>query len=162
MKGWDITFGKDGRIKYEKAKKNGVKIFSVIGNKNKGKSFLLSKIVGRDLPSGFSVTTKGLSISFPTGMDNVVLFDSVGFESPLLEIDGDEYRLKSDDIKKDEEFYKKMNELEGEIKNLKKGKNIKLEDIKEKENEYFRERSSFRKNLPFSSFINVVNLFKKN
>ena len=148
LKGWDITFGKDGRIKYEKAKKNGVKIFSVIGNKNKGKSFLLSKIVGRDLPSGFSVTTKGLSISFPTGMDNVVLFDSVGFESPLLEIDGDEYRLKSDDKEKDEKFYKKMNELEGEIKNLKKGNKNNLEYIKEKENEYFRERSIFRKNLP--------------
>ena len=148
LKGWDITFGKYGKIKYEKAKKNGVKIFSVIGNKNKGKSFLLSKIVGRDLPNGFSVTTKGLSISFPIGMDNVVLFDSVGFESPLLEIDGDEYRLKSDNKEKDEEYYKKMNELDEKIKNLKKEKKINLEYIKEKENEYFRERNIFRKNLP--------------
>ena len=115
LKGWDIVYGKDGEKKYEKAKKNRVKIFSVIGNKNKGKSFLLSKIVGRDLPNGFSVTTKGLSISFPTGMDNIALFDSVGFESPLLEIDGDEYRLKSENKEKDEEFYKKMKELEQKI-----------------------------------------------
>ena len=106
LKGWDIVFGKDGLKKYQKAKKNREKIFSVIGNKNKGKSFLLSKIVGRDLPNGFSVTTKGLSISFPTGMDNTALFDSVGFESPLLEIDGDEYRLKSENKKDDEKFYK--------------------------------------------------------
>jgi hypothetical protein len=146
LKGWDITFGKDGRTKYEKAKKNREKIFSVIGNKNKGKSFLLSKIVGRDLPNGFSVTTKGLSISFPTGMDNIALFDSVGFESPLLEIDGDEYRLKSDNKETDNEFYKKMNKLDMEIKKLKK-ENSKLEDIREKENEYFRERNEFRKKI---------------
>lgn len=147
LKGWNIIFGKNGKENYEKAKKNRDKIFSVIGNKNKGKSFLLSKIVGRDLPNGFSVTTKGLSISFPTGMDNVALFDSVGFESPLLEIDGDEYRLKSENKDKDEEFYKKMNELDKQIKKLKKEKN-KLEIIKEKENEYFRERNIFRKNIP--------------
>lgn len=147
LKGWDISFGKDGREKYEKAKKNREKIFSVIGNKNKGKSFLLSKIVGRDLPYGFSVTTKGLSISFPTGMDNIIIFDSVGFESPLLEIDGDEYRLKSDSEEKDNQFYKKMNELDKQIKKLKEEKN-KLENIREKENEYFKERNEFRKNIP--------------
>ena len=147
LKGWDIVFGKDGLKKYQKAKKNREKIFSVIGNKNKGKSFLLSKIVGRDLPNGFSVTTKGLSISFPTGMDNVALFDSVGFESPLLEIDGDEYRLKSENKDEDEKFYKKMNELDKQIKKFKKEKK-KLEIIKEKENEYFRERNIFRKNIP--------------
>ena len=147
LKGWNIIFGKNGKENYEKAKKNRDKIFSVIGNKNKGKSFLLSKIFGRDLPNGFSVTTKGLSISFPTGMDNVALFDSVGFESPLLEIDGDEYRLKSENKDKDEEFYKKMNELDKQIKKFKKEKN-KLEIIKEKENEYFRERNIFRKNIP--------------
>ena len=146
LKGWDITFGKDGRTKYEKAKKNREKIFSVIGNKNKGKSFLLSKIVDRYLPNGFSVTTKGLSISFPSGMDNVALFDSVGFESPLLEIDGDEYRLKTDDKKLNDDFYKKMNKLDMEIKKLKK-ENSKLEDIREKENEYFRERNEFRKKI---------------
>jgi hypothetical protein len=147
LQGWDITFGKDGKNKYEKAKKNKYKIFSVIGNKNKGKSFLLSKIVNRDLPYGFSVTTKGLSISFPTGMDSVALFDSVGFESPLLEIDGDEYRLKTDDKKLNDDFYKKMNDLAHQIKNLKKQKS-KLEIIREIENEYFRKRNDFRKNIP--------------
>jgi hypothetical protein len=147
LKGWDITFGKDGRNKYEKAKKNREKIFSVIGNKNKGKSFLLSKIVGRDLPNGFSVTTKGLSISFPTGMDNIALFDSVGFESPLLEIDGDEYRLKSDNEEEDKQFYKKMNELDNEIKKLKNQEKKSLEIIREKENKYFKERNEFRKNI---------------
>ena len=134
----DIVFGEGGKEKYEKAKKNREIIISVIGNKNKGKSFLLSKIVGRDLPNGFSVTTKGLSISFPTGMDKTALFDSVGFESPLLEIDGDEYRLKSEDKEKDEKFYQKMNDLDKQIKKLKKEKSS-LENIKEKENEFFRE-----------------------
>lgn len=147
LKGWDITFGKNGKEKYEKAKKNREKIFSVIGNKNKGKSFLLSKIVGRDLPNGFSVTTKGLSISFPIGMEDIALFDSVGFESPLLEIDGDEYQLKSDNKEKDIQFYSKMKELDNQIKELKQKKS-ELENIREKENEYFRERNNFRKNVP--------------
>ena len=119
LKGWDITYGEDGRKKYEKAKKNGGTIISVIGNKNKGKSFLLSKLSGRDLPNGFNVATKGLSISFPEN-DNIILLDSAGFESPLLEIDRDEYRLKSDDEHIDKQFYKKMNELDKQIKKLKK------------------------------------------
>ena len=79
MKGWDITYGEDGRKKYEKAKKNGGTIISVIGNKNKGKSFLLSKLSGRDLPNGFNVATKGLSISFPEN-DNIILLDNDGIE----------------------------------------------------------------------------------
>ena len=79
-------------------------------------------------------------------MDNIALFDSVGFESPLLEIDGDEYRLKSDNKNTDDQFYKKMNELDKEIKKFKK-ENQNLEMIKEKENEYFRERNNFRKNI---------------
>jgi len=157
LKGWEITFGKNEREIYEEEKKYRVKIFSVMGNQKKGKSFHLSKIVGRNLPNGFSVTTKDLSISFQTGMDNITIFDSVGFESPLSEIDEDEYRLKSDNEDKDKQFYKKMNELDNQIKKLKKEKSN-LENIREKENEYFRERNEFRKNLSNKDWtINIFN-----
>ena len=97
LKGWEIKYSGKGKEKNEYAIINKTKIFSVIGNKNRGKSFILSKIANRPIPHGFSVTTKGLSISFPDTKDNIALLDSVGFESPLLETDGEDYRLKSDD-----------------------------------------------------------------
>ena len=143
LKGWDILYNNDGKQKYEFAKRNRTKIFSVIGNKNKGKSFILSKIAKRDLPWGFSVTTKGLSISFPK-FGNLALLDSVGFESPLLETDGEEYRLKSDNKEENERFYQKLDKLEKEIKSFRESKNKNINEIKDKENEYFRERNNFR------------------
>ena len=146
LKGWDILYNNDGKQKYEFAKRNRTKIFSVIGNKNKGKSFILSKIAKRDLPWGFSVTTKGLSISFPK-FGNLALLDSVGFESPLLETDGEEYRLKSDNKEENERFYQKLDKLEKEIKSFRESKNKNINEIKDKENEYFRERNNFRNKI---------------
>ena len=146
LKGWDIVYGGEkGKKNYDKAKNRNMKIYSVIGNKNKGKTFLLSKIADRDLPNGFSVTTKGLSVSFIL-QDSIALFDSVGFESPLLEIDSEEYILKSGNEEEDIKHYKELNDLDKEIKNLKKMKKD-LEEIMDKENEYFRKRNEFRKKL---------------
>ena len=145
LKGWDIIYGVDGEKNYKRAKNLNMKIYSVIGNKNKGKTFLLSKIADKHLPNGFSVTTKGLSISFILKND-IALFDSVGFESPLLEIDSEEYVLKSGNEEEDKKHYKELKELDEEIIQLRK-KAKDLEDIKDKENEYFRKRNEFRKKL---------------
>ena len=146
LKGWDIIYNNDGRNKNESAKRNRLKIFSVIGNKNKGKSFILAKIAQRDLPNGYSVTTKGLSISFPKN-GNLALLDSVGFESPLLETDGEEYRLKTG--KKDEniKFYQELDELENKIKEYKKKYNKDINELRDMENEYFRKRNNFREKI---------------
>ena len=145
LNGWDIIYSNGGKKKYEFAKRNRTKIFSVIGNKNKGKSFILSKIAERDLPNGFSVTTKGLSISFPK-FGNVALLDSVGFESPLLETDGEEYRLKSEKKEENDKFYKESNYLEKLIKKYKE-EDRDINEIKDKENEFFRLRNNFRNEL---------------
>ena len=145
LKGWDIVYSNDGKKRYEFAKRNRTKIFSVIGNKNKGKSFILSKIAERDLPNSFSVTTKGLSISFPK-FGNVALLDSVGFESPLLETDGEEYRLKSEKKEENEAFYQNLNYLEKQIERYRK-ENRDINQIKDKENEFFRLRNKFRDDL---------------
>ena len=145
LKGWDIIYSNGGRKKYEFAKRNKTKIFSVIGNKNKGKSFILSKIAERDLPNGFSVTTKGLSISFPK-FGNVALLDSVGFESPLLETDGEEYRLKADKKEETKKIYQELNYLENLIKRYKEEKRD-INEIKDIENEFFRKRNKFRDDL---------------
>ena len=60
----------------------------VIGNANKGKSHLLSKISKINLPSGMTIKTEGLSIKYPEiQLENkrkIALLDSAGLETPVL------------------------------------------------------------------------------
>ena len=75
--------------KYENIKKNNVIKIGVIGNANKGKSFLLSKISKIKLPYGTSISTEGLSIKYPEidilhGNRYIALLDSAGLETPVL------------------------------------------------------------------------------
>ena len=146
LKGWNITYSKDGKKKYKYATTSPTKIFSVIGNKDRGKSFILSKIANRDLPYGFSIATKGLSVSFPSNINNIVLLDSVGFESPLLECDGEEYILKSNNKEENKKIYDYLRKKREEIKQLKQ-KNSEIHEIIEKENEFFNKRNEFRNKL---------------
>ena len=118
IKGWEVTFTNEGKQKFEYAKKIQMKIYSVIGNKNRGKSWVLSKISNKNLPRGFNVTTKGINISFPDYSETAVL-DSVGLESPLLEDDSEQYRLKSKD-EKYSTFYEESKELKEKINEKKK------------------------------------------
>ena len=92
-KGWKIQMNERGEKQYEKYKKDKeiIKI-GVIGNSNKGKSFLLSKISKIDMPSGTSIRTKGLSIKYPKIDElyksrNIVLLDSAGLETPVIKKD---------------------------------------------------------------------------
>ena len=105
-KGWKIIKNKRGEEKYNELKNKPGLIVTAIGNKNKGKSFLLQKICKKKLPRGYSVTTVGLSISFPDSFENdIIILDTCGFESPLLELDEtDEYQLKIKKSKENEEF----------------------------------------------------------
>ena len=147
QKGWDITFSKEGKQKFEEAKKLQTKIFSVIGNKNRGKSYVLSKISGKDLPRGYNVTTKGISISFPDyDYDDIAVFDSAGLESPLLESDSEQYRLKSEDEKKNQTFYEELEELRKEIKAKKESK-CSLKELKILENKFFKKKNEFYKSI---------------
>lgn len=124
LEGWELTFnGEEGKQNYEEARENYVKIFSVIGNKNRGKSFLLSKISGRPIKNGFIETTKGLSLSYPKNCNNMLLLDSVGFESPILECESEDYRFKIEN--NDEETEKFYKELESLKKSLEKSKSLK-------------------------------------
>ena len=145
LKGWNITYSKDGKKKYKYATRNQTKIFSVIGNKDRGKSFILSKIVKRDLPYGFSIATKGLSISFPS-FDSIALLDSVGFESPLLECDGEEYILKSNNKEENKKIYEELKKKKEEIKKLKQTCQD-INEIRDKENEFYNIRNEFRNKL---------------
>ncbi len=86
--GWEILMNENGKEKFNKIEDNSVKI-GVIGNGNKGKSFLLSKISDFDLPIGTSIKTKGLSFKFPDLKKyinkNIILIDSAGQETPVLD-----------------------------------------------------------------------------
>jgi hypothetical protein len=88
-KGWEVKMNERGRQNYEKFKKEDVIKIGVIGNANKGKSFLLSKIFKLKLPSGTSIRTEGLSIKYPEINENyknknIALLDSAGLETPVL------------------------------------------------------------------------------
>ena len=91
-KGWKIKMTKNGEDNFIKHKNEELIRIGVIGNSNKGKSFILSKIT---LPSGTSIKTEGLSIKYPELKQfknrKIVLLDSAGLETPVLKnLDDDE------------------------------------------------------------------------
>ena len=106
-KGWEIKINEYARQKYEEFKKDKVIKIGVIGNTNKGKSFLLSKISKIPLPSGIRIKTEGLSIKYPVLYKyknrKIVLLDSVGPETPLLKI---KQAKTIEDEKKEKDFLK--------------------------------------------------------
>ena len=84
--GWNVQI-KDN-FNYEEKIKNDYVSIGVVGNGNRGKSFLLSKISNFSFPIGYSVKTKGISVKYPLekmGNQNIVILDSAGFETPVLE-----------------------------------------------------------------------------
>ena len=129
-KGWEIKMNERGKKKYYEYK--GMKIIriGVIGNSNKGKSFLLSKISKIKLPSGTSIRTEGLSIKYPEleGYTDrkIVLLDSAGLETPVLK--DNEYEIIKNENDNSNDF--SIIDNGNQSQNLKK-------DLKE----YFKEKS---------------------
>ena len=63
--GWKVKFTKNGLEKYKRYKNKELITLGVLGNNNKGKSFLLSKISKINLLTGTSIQTEGLSVKYP-------------------------------------------------------------------------------------------------
>lgn len=86
-KGWKVKFTEQGKKNYEIMKEKEVLTVGILGNRNSGKTFILSKLSGVDLPVG--INTEGISIKYPRMEKdkpaNYILIDSAGFENPLLE-----------------------------------------------------------------------------
>jgi hypothetical protein len=84
--GWIIKYNKkEGKLIYEESKHKKTIVVGVVGNGNKGKSFLLKKLSKYEIPMGFNVKTEGLSIIYgKTGKQNLAILDSAGQETPLL------------------------------------------------------------------------------
>lgn len=115
--GWPISYNKEGRRKYENSiKKNNIAI-GVIGNKNRGKSYLLGRIIGLknyENPNGFLVTTHGISCNFPKIEDNDNIFitlDTAGKDNPLLQQVIPEKDKKKNEIIKDIARDQKITEI---------------------------------------------------
>ena len=61
--GWDILYSKD--FDYDKRTKEELVRIGVVGNGNRGKSFILSKLTNFKVPSGFGIKTEGISLKYP-------------------------------------------------------------------------------------------------
>jgi len=107
-KGWEVKMTEIGKKNYEIMKEKEILTVGVVGNRNRGKSFVLSKLSGARLPDGTSIKTEGISIKYPEMEEKkeakYILMDSAGFENALLESD----EFKNDSNLSKEEAKKKL------------------------------------------------------
>ena len=70
---------------------------SIIGNFNRGKTFILSYLSNRLLPTGYNVHTEGISCIYPQEKDEPISYlDSAGFEVPISRKQNKEEEKKYD------------------------------------------------------------------
>ena len=86
-KGWEIKMSERAKKEYQNMIKKNVIRIGVLGNANKGKTFLLSKISKIDLP--FGISTEGLCIKYSDKEEiysgrAFVLLDSSGLDDIVL------------------------------------------------------------------------------
>jgi ABC-type antimicrobial peptide transport system ATPase subunit len=105
---------------YQSFKNEKIIKIGVIGNSNKGKSFILSKLSKIVLPSGTSIRTEGISVKYPDldlfSNRRIVLLDSAGLETPVLKKDVNT-EIKEEKEENNEDLQKE--ELETDNKNEK-------------------------------------------
>ena len=87
--GWKISYHNNKKIEPE----NRI-VVSVLGNSNRGKTYLLQKLSGNNLESGYQVQTKGLSMKFH---GDIIYLDTAGTNVPLL-VEKDEKRPNEEQI----------------------------------------------------------------
>ena len=147
--GWVIEMSEKGEKNFNKYKNQDLLRLGVIGNSNKGKSFILSRISKIELASGYYINTKGLSIKYPE-LDEytnrkIVLLDSAGLETPVLNDSTDD---KNNQNNKQNEYLsydgdandKSFNGKYPEIDTKKDNKNENLQENDKKRN-IFMEKS---------------------
>ena len=114
-KGWKIDMNEKGKRNYDEFKNENILKIGVIGNANKGKSHLLSKISKINLPSGMTIKTEGLSIKYPEiqlkNKRKIALLDSAGLETPVLISDIISRKNESNELFKEKSREKLITEL---------------------------------------------------
>ena len=116
--GWKLDFNEKRKDIYEKVIKEETLKIGVLGLNNIGKTFILGLLSGcKNMPSGWSVETKGISIKYTEGEKdsekNICLLDSAGIETPLLDVDIQEKEQNEiiPDADKYNSFVKKLDEI---------------------------------------------------
>jgi hypothetical protein len=161
--GWAIKFpNNDNRIYNEKKNKPTI-IVGVVGNGNKGKSFVLQKLSDYYIPEGFSIKTEGLSIKYSkTENKNLAILDSAGEETPLLDMNEEE-NIENQSSHKDNN--KKQNKIESQEHLLNNDDSslpvIDNKDYKEEE-EKIKNDNNQKKEIKNINEINQNNEFFKN
>ena len=121
--GWSVKYNQQRKEIYDKIVGEQTMKIGVLGLNNVGKSFLLSKIVRAEIPTGYSIETKGISIKYAKG-DNkeeekgICILDSAGFETPLLKETKEpkeKNKLNKEDKLNDLDSALKIDELEDEL-----------------------------------------------
>ena len=107
--GFPIDYTENGRNKIKSLKEQNGCVITAIGNSNKGKSYILSKISEFDIPSGYHVTTHGLSILFPDNLTKesnrrYIILDTEGSQNAITI--NDEKREEIEKLKEDEKIEK--------------------------------------------------------
>ena len=114
-KGWEIKYPK-GKENYEKKISKPSIIVGVLGNRKKGKSFILSKLTGYNIEHSFWLKTEGISVFYGDKYDHcLAILDSAGQDDPLLksEINDDkEENNKLTEFKEDNDKDKDKEEKE--------------------------------------------------
>ena len=115
--GWAIKYNKERKEIYQKIIGEQTIKIGVIGLNNVGKSYLLSKIVRVEIPTGYSVETKGISIKYSQGdkgeEEGICILDSAGFETPLLKEKkiSENNEIEKEEIEKEEENKDKLENI---------------------------------------------------
>lgn len=79
--GWQIIYN-GNKEKIKNFLENGIfTVVSVLGNSNRGKTYILQKLSESKLESGYQVQTKGLSLKF---YNELIYLDTAGTNVPLL------------------------------------------------------------------------------
>ena len=99
-KGWEIKMSERFKTNYKYLISQKALRIGIIGNSNKGKSFILSKLSKFNFPTGTSIKTEGISIKYPDLEKykdrRIVLLDSAGLETPVLNDDKNNVNVKLD------------------------------------------------------------------
>ena len=142
MDGWEISYSKE---KYEQNINTKLIPISLIGESNRGKSYLLGRICNIDLPIGFNEKTEGISVKYLIiDQLNCALIDSAGGQTPIIKDNkNNKYFIKfikdfliEEEEKKLKNEGKNKEEIEIIIEENKKAE-IDIEEIKNKKENLF-------------------------